>query len=49
MVAYLAAGAFVSVAYYPYVWYFTGFAVGLDRALRGDVAALRARRSAATA
>jgi O-antigen ligase len=49
MVAYLAGGAFVSVAYYPFIWYFAGFAVGLDRALRSEVAAAHARESAAMA
>jgi O-antigen ligase len=47
MVGYLAGGAFVSMGYYPLVWYLTGFTVALDRVLRGDLAAARARRSVA--
>jgi len=34
MAAFLVAGAFVSVAFYPYLWYFSAMAVALDRAAR---------------
>jgi hypothetical protein len=33
MTGYLAAGAFLSVAYYPYPWYFGAFSVALARAV----------------
>ena len=33
MAGYLASGAFLSVAYYPYPWYFSAFAVALARAV----------------
>lgn len=33
MVAYLTAGAFLSVLWYPYLWYFSAMAVALSRAL----------------
>jgi len=33
MAGYLASGAFLSVAYYPYPWYFSAFAVALTRAV----------------
>jgi putative inorganic carbon (HCO3(-)) transporter len=39
---YLAAGAFLSVAYYPYLWYFSAMAVALETAVSHEVAALRA-------
>jgi O-antigen ligase len=35
--AYLAAGAFLSVAYYPYLWYFSAMAVALEAAVRQEV------------
>jgi O-antigen ligase len=38
-VAYLAAGAFVAVLYYPYLWYFSAMAVGLDRWVRAELEA----------
>jgi O-antigen ligase len=38
MVGYLASGAFLSVAYYPYLWYFSAFAVALTRAVQGEIA-----------
>jgi O-antigen ligase len=37
-VAYLVAGAFLSVLYYPYLWYFSAMAVALDRWVRSDLA-----------
>jgi O-antigen ligase len=38
MFAFLVSGAFISVAYYPYHFYFAGMAVGLDAALRREAA-----------
>jgi O-antigen ligase len=37
MVAFLAAGSFLSVAYYPYVWLLSGLAVAWDRAARAEM------------
>jgi len=37
MVGYCAAGAFLSVAYYPYLWYFSAMAVALEAAVRREV------------
>jgi O-antigen ligase len=34
MIGFLAAGAFVSVAYYPFPWYFAGLAAALDLGTR---------------
>jgi O-antigen ligase len=34
--AYCVAGAFLSVAYYPYLWYFSAMAVALDVAVRRE-------------
>ena len=34
---YCAAGAFLSVAYYPYLWYFSAMAVALETAAERDV------------
>jgi O-antigen ligase len=39
VVAFLAAGAFLAVLYYPYVWYFSAMTVALDRWVRGELAA----------
>ena len=36
-VAYLAAGAFLAVLYYPYLWYFSAMAVALDRWVRAEL------------
>jgi len=36
---YGAAGAFLSVAYYPYLWYFSAMAVALDHGIRREVTA----------
>jgi O-antigen ligase len=40
MVAYLVAGIFLSVASYPYLFYFSAFAVGLNTAIRSELAAI---------
>lgn len=40
MVGFLVAGAFISVLYYPYLWYLSGFSVALDAAVRRELAAL---------
>jgi O-antigen ligase len=47
MAGYCAAGAFLSVAYYPYLWYFSAMAVALEHAIRREVTAVgsSARRS----
>jgi len=37
--AYLVAGAFLSVLYYPYLWYFSALAVALDRWVRAELEA----------
>ena len=42
---YCAAGAFLSVAYYPYLWYFSAMAVALETAVRRDVITVRAGRA----
>lgn len=36
MVGFAVAAAFLSVAYYPYFWYLSGIAVGLDAAVRRE-------------
>ena len=36
-VAYLVAGAFLAVLYYPYLWYFSAMAVALDRWVRSEL------------
>jgi len=41
--AFCVAGAFVSVAYYPYLWYFTAIAVALDVAVRRELGTADAR------
>lgn len=46
MIGYLVAGAFISVLFYPYLWYLSGFAVALDTAVRRELAALPAVTSA---
>jgi hypothetical protein len=38
MIGFALAGAFLSVAYYPYFWYLSGIAVGLDAAVRRELA-----------
>jgi O-antigen ligase len=40
MVGYCVAAAFLSVTYYPYVWYFSAMAVALEAAVRREVAAI---------
>jgi O-antigen ligase len=42
---YLAAGAFLSVAYYPYLWYFSAMAVALEAAVQHEVAAVGSVRA----
>lgn len=37
-VGFLAAGAFISTLYYPYLWYFTGMTVALDAFARRELA-----------
>jgi O-antigen ligase len=37
VIGYCAAGAFLSVAYYPYLWYFSAMAVGLEAAVTREV------------
>lgn len=43
MAGFLVAGAFISVVQYPYAWYFSAMAVGLDTAVRRELHA-RGRR-----
>jgi len=38
VIGFCAAGAFLSVAYYPYLWYFTAMAVALDTAVDREIA-----------
>jgi O-antigen ligase len=45
MAGYLAAGAFLSVGYYPYPWYFSAFAVAWARAVDGELRSLQQKRS----
>jgi O-antigen ligase len=45
LLGYLAAGAFLSVAYYPYLWYFTALSVTLDLAVRAELVKIAARRA----
>jgi O-antigen ligase len=47
MAGYCAAGAFLSVAYYPYLWYFSAMAVALDHVVLREVTTVgsSARRS----
>jgi O-antigen ligase len=40
IVGYCVAGAFLSVAYYPYLWYFSAMSVALEAAVRREVAAI---------
>ena len=42
MVAFLAAGAFLSVLLYGYFWFLSGLSVALDRAVRAEIRSLRA-------
>jgi O-antigen ligase len=37
MTGYCAAGAFLSVTYYPYLWYFSAMAVALEHMVRKEV------------
>jgi len=45
VIGYGAAGAFLSVAYYPYLWYFTAMAVALEAAVQREVTAAGAKRA----
>lgn len=47
IIGYLSAGAFLSVLYYPYPWYFSGMAVALEAAVDREVDA-RNRTGAGT-
>jgi O-antigen ligase len=47
MVGYCVAGAFLSVAYYPYFWYFSAMAVALEAAVRREVSQAVASSAAA--
>jgi O-antigen ligase len=49
MVAYMGCGTFLSVLYYPFVWYFTAFAAAFDLAVRRELARLGAPPPAAAA
>jgi O-antigen ligase len=42
VVGYCVAGAFLSVAYYPYLWYFSAMSVALEAAVRREVTAIGA-------
>jgi O-antigen ligase len=37
LLAYLTSAAFISAAYYPYLWYVTGFSAVFDSAIRREV------------
>ena len=45
VVGYCAAGGFLSVAYYPYLWYFSAMAVALEHLTLREVAALGSERA----
>jgi O-antigen ligase len=47
LIGYLAAGAFLSVAYYPFLWYFTALSATLDIAVRTEIARTGARTAGA--
>jgi len=40
VIGYCAAGAFLSVAYYPYLWYFSAMAVALENWVRSELTQL---------
>lgn len=42
---YCAAGAFLSVTYYPYLWYFSAMAVALDHLVQRELTAAGSRRA----
>jgi O-antigen ligase len=46
MVGFLAAGAFLSAAFFPYLWLLSAMAVALDRAVRAELGEPRATASA---
>ena len=41
LIGFLAAGAFLSVLYYPYLWYLTVLSSALDIAVRRELSVLR--------
>ena len=40
IISFIGSGTFLSVLYYPYLWYFTAFAAALDLAVRRELAQL---------
>jgi O-antigen ligase len=40
VVGYCAAGAFLSVAYYPYLWYFSAMTIALEAVVQREVTAI---------
>jgi O-antigen ligase len=48
MIGFCAAGAFLSVAYYPYLWYFSAMAVALEAAVRREASQAVASSGAET-
>jgi hypothetical protein len=40
IISFVGSATFLSVLYYPYVWYFTAFAGALDLAVRRELAQL---------
>ena len=40
VIGFIGSGTFLSVLYYPYVWYFTAFAAALDLAVRRELTQL---------
>ena len=48
LLCYLTAGAFLSVAYYPYLWYFTALSCALEIAVRQELSALPPRSQPAS-
>ena len=45
MVGYLAAGAFLSVTFYPYPWYLSAMAVAWERVVDAELAGSEPRES----
>lgn len=46
MVGFLASGTFLSVTYYPYLWYFTALSVAFDAAIKNELHRLETARVA---
>jgi hypothetical protein len=44
MMGFLASGAFLSVAYTPYLWYFSALGVALSTAMKRELAVLAEAR-----